>query len=168
MERAVLLLNATYEPLDVVPLQRAMRLIVNGRADILEQADRLLRSAAGEMLEPLVLRLRTRVASRRRVHRPAVSRRRVFERDRDTCQYCGAQPGRSQLTLDHVLPRARGGGTTWENVVACCGPCNSHKRDRTPDQAGMVLRTLPRQPTVLRTVSDLERHATWARYGFMA
>ncbi|MEI8167737.1 MAG: HNH endonuclease [Chloroflexales bacterium] len=163
----VLILNASYEPLQLVSLARAMRLIVTGKAEVLETTDRPLRFATGAMAEPLVLRLFTYVMTRRRLHRPAVSRGRVFTRDREACQYCGATPGRARLTLDHVLPRAQGGATTWENIVACCGPCNARKADRTPEQAGMRLRSAPRQPTVLRLVSaDLDRHAAWARYGF--
>ncbi|NTW01849.1 MAG: HNH endonuclease [Oscillochloris sp.] len=163
----VLILNASYEPLHLVSLARAVRLLVVGKAEILEATGRLLRFAQGAMPEPLVLRLFAYVAYRRRVHRPAISRGRVFTRDQDTCQYCGAMPGRARLTLDHVLPRAQGGQTSWENVVTCCGPCNSRKADRTPEQAGMTLRSIPRQPAFLRGYGDdLDRHVAWARYGF--
>jgi 5-methylcytosine-specific restriction endonuclease McrA len=163
----VLILNVSYEPLQLVSLARAMRLLVGGKAEVLEESEGLLRFAQGAMREPLVLRLRSYVAHRRRFHRPAVSRGRVFTRDHNRCQYCGATPGRALLTLDHVRPRAQGGQTTWENVVACCAPCNARKADRTPEQAGMALRSEPRQPSFLRIVGDdLDRHVAWARYGF--
>jgi 5-methylcytosine-specific restriction endonuclease McrA len=164
----VLVLNAGYEPLQLVSLARAMRLLVTGKAEVLEEADRPLRFAQGAIRAPLVLRL-FRYVARRRIHRPAVSRGRVLERDGFTCQYCGATPGRAGLTLDHVLPRAQGGETTWENSVTACQACNSRKGNRTPAQAGMALRSTPRQPTMLRVASaDLGRHAAWARYGFWA
>lgn len=162
----VLVLNVGYEPLQLVSLARAMRLLVTGKAEVLEEAEAPLRFAQGMMRTPLVLRL-LRYVARRRIHRPAVSRGRVLERDGFACQYCGATPGRANLTLDHVLPRAQGGETTWENCVTACRECNGRKGNRTPEQAGMQLRCLPRQPATLRIVrADLDRHAAWARYGF--
>lgn len=74
------------------------------------------------------------------------SRMKVLKRDRYTCQYCGAQPGNSSLTIDHVLPQSRGGTSTWENTVACCGPCNGRKGDRKPSEAGLKLKKPPQAP----------------------
>src|SRR5689334_24201093 len=94
---------------------------------------------------PLVVRLVRYVAIPRYRQLPC-SRRGVLARDRETCQYCGAKPGRAHLTIDHVLPRAQGGMTTWENVVAACAACNHRKANRTPQQAGLALIGPPRRP----------------------
>jgi 5-methylcytosine-specific restriction endonuclease McrA len=93
----------------------------------------------------------------------------VLARDRETCQYCGAQPGRAHLTIDHVLPRAQGGTTAWENVVAACAACNHRKANRTPQQAGMSLARLPRRPSYVAfaLLGTLERHAVWQKYAYV-
>jgi 5-methylcytosine-specific restriction endonuclease McrA len=92
----------------------------------------------------------------------------VLARDRETCQYCGAQPGRAHLTIDHVLPRAQGGNTTWENVVAACSACNHRKANRTPQQAGMALAHSPRRPSsvAFALLGTLERHTVWQKYAY--
>lgn len=96
------------------------------------------------------------------------SRRAVFARDRETCQYCGQQPGRANLTMDHVIPRSQGGQTTWENVVTACRDCNHRKGGRTPEQANMVLLSTPRQPQYLAfaLLGELERNDVWRKYAY--
>ena len=103
----------------------------------------------------------------RRLRLPC-SRRGVLTRDRETCQYCGSQPGRSQLTVDHVLPRSRGGLTTWENVVTACRDCNHRKGGRTPEEANMLLLSKPRQPqyVAFALLGELERHDVWRKYAY--
>ena len=114
------------------------------RVNILEEYDRVVRSARFEMRLPSVVSLKTYIKPSRT---PAFTRFNVFLRDGFACQYCGA-PGTSQdLTFDHVIPRSRGGRTTWQNIVAACGPCNLRKGGRTPQQAGMpLLRRTAHQP----------------------
>jgi 5-methylcytosine-specific restriction endonuclease McrA len=87
-------------------------------------------------------------------------------RDRDTCQYCGAMPGRKRLTIDHILPRSRGGVTSWENCVAACEACNHRKGDRTPVEARMTLRSAPAAPkyVAFALIGELERNAVWSKY----
>lgn len=162
----VLILNTTYEPLAVVPLKRAMRLLTTRKAEVIETGATLLRSAHGQIAMPLVVRLLNYVRTRR-LRRPQVSRALVLVRDGETCQYCGCQPGRAALTLDHVVPRAQGGVTSWENVVAACRACNATKADRTPEQAGMTLRSTPR-PLLLPLARklDLSARQVWSQYGF--
>jgi 5-methylcytosine-specific restriction endonuclease McrA len=96
------------------------------------------------------------------------SRRGVLARDRETCMYCGAQPGRANLTVDHILPRSRGGQTVWENVVAACRECNHRKGDRTPEEANMKLAYRPRQPQYIAfaLLGELERHDVWRKYAY--
>lgn len=132
----VLVLNATYEPLNVVSVRRAVVLLLKEKAEIVEAAGAWLRSERQRMPLPLVIRLVYYVRIPRHFSLP-LSRRTVLARDGYTCQYCGLQPGKANLTIDHVLPRSRGGETVWENVVAACGPCNRRKGDRTPEEAGM-------------------------------
>jgi 5-methylcytosine-specific restriction endonuclease McrA len=83
-----------------------------------------------------------------------------------TCQYCGGQPGRSDLTIDHVMPRSRGGATTWENVVTACGPCNRRKGDRTPDESTMHLRSKPERPrfVAIALLAESGAHEVWKKY----
>lgn len=162
----VLILNTTYEPLAVVPLKRAMRLLSTHKAEVVEAGAALLRSARGQIAAPLVVRL-LRYAHTRRLRRPQVSRPLVLLRDGEACQYCGCQPGRASLTIDHIVPRAQGGPTSWENVVAACRGCNAAKADRTPEQAGMALRSTPRPLVIpLARKLDLTARAVWSQYGF--
>jgi 5-methylcytosine-specific restriction endonuclease McrA len=116
---------------------------------------------------PLVIRLVRYIKIPRRLKLPC-SRRGVLARDRETCQYCGAQPGRSQLTVDHVLPKSQGGLTTWDNVVTACRECNHRKGGRTPEQANMELRSTPRQPqyVAFALLGELERHEVWRKYAY--
>lgn len=162
----VLVLNITYEPLAIVTLKRAMRLLTTRKAEVVETGTILLRSARDQIAAPLVVRL-LRYAQTRRMRRPQVSRTLVLLRDGETCQYCGCRPGRAELTLDHIVPRAQGGQTRWENVVAACRPCNARKADRTPEQAGMPLQTTPRALALpLARKLDLTSRAVWSQYGF--
>ncbi len=139
-----LLLNATYEPLLVVDWKKAITLIWLGKAEIIEAQDREIRSAHDSHNLPSVLRLLKRV----KVPRRAVqfSRANVYRRDGYACQYCGNTGRNSVLTFDHVMPRSRGGKTTWENIVTSCEPCNRTKGDRTPLEADMPLLQRPKEP----------------------
>ncbi len=132
--RRALVLNATFEPLSIVSSRRAVCLLIQEKAELIEADDGVVRSASITMAVPAVIRLRYMVrAPRRRM--AAVSRRAVFARDDYRCQYCGSQAD----SIDHVVPRSRGGRDVWDNLAAACRPCNSAKRDRTPDEAGMRL-----------------------------
>jgi 5-methylcytosine-specific restriction endonuclease McrA len=144
----VLVLNATYEPLNIVSIRRAVLLLLKEKAEIVEAAEAWLRSEQMSLPVPLVIRLVCYVRIPPRFSLP-VSRRTVLARDNYTCQYCGGQPGKGSLTLDHVVPRSRGGETRWENVVAACGPCNRRKGDRLPEEAAMPLRRRARRPRYL-------------------
>lgn len=163
----VLMLNASYEPIKLVHLQRAVALLVMAKAEVVEVADMVLRSQHMTMAMPLVIRLVRYVAIPRKRHIPC-TRRFVLLRDRETCQYCGDQPGRKLLTIDHVLPKTQGGTTEWGNVVAACGDCNGRKGGRTPSQANMALLSIPKQPVfaALGLYQELRDHAVWSRYSF--
>ena len=139
---AVLVLNQNYEPLAVARVPRALALVGDGKAEVLEHGSAPIRTAASALPRPAVIRLVAYV--RRPRPRIRFSRQAVFRRDGYACQYCGGRP--RDLTLDHVLPRHRGGPDSWENVVAACRRCNGKKGGRTPEEARMRLRTEPRAP----------------------
>ena len=162
---SVLVLNATYEPLNVIPLRRAILLLLKEKAEVVEATRERLRAERLDLEVPSVIRLVTYVPVPPRLPLP-VSRRTVLARDNYTCQYCGAQPGKTQLTIDHVVPRSKGGGTTWDNVVAACGPCNRRKGNRTPEQANMLLLSTPARPRYLAFVllGDRGRQDAWHKY----
>jgi 5-methylcytosine-specific restriction endonuclease McrA len=139
----VLVLNASYEPLNVCSLRRAHVLVYKGKAEVVEELDKPLRSASDTYRWPHVIRLVHYVRVPRMVQRK-ISRRALFARDNWRCVYCGSSGGR--LTLDHVIPRSRGGDSTWENVVTSCAPCNLRKGNRLPHEIQMVLPARPRPP----------------------
>jgi 5-methylcytosine-specific restriction endonuclease McrA len=163
--RAVLVLNATYEPLNIVPIQRAIVLLLKEKAEIVEAAKTKLRAERIAIDWPLVIRLVAFVPVPRRLPLP-LSRRTVMARDLHTCQYCGGQPGKHELTIDHVVPRSRGGATTWENVVTACAPCNRRKGDRLPEEAKMTLLSKPARPRFIAVVllGEANSHSVWQKY----
>lgn len=136
-----LVLNATYEPLAIVPGRRAIVLVLAEKAEVVRETDGVFHSQRLSVAVPSVVRLRrfVRVPYHRRL---AVSRRAVMARDNGACQYCG----HGADSIDHVVPRSRGGTHMWENVVAACRGCNLRKRDRLAHEAGMRLRRPPRAP----------------------
>ncbi len=145
MEHATLLLNADYTPLKILPWQRAVHMWFSEKVEIVEEYnDFELRSMSVTIKCPAVVRLLKYV--KRDNKRVKFSRVNVFGRDQFTCQYCQDQPGTPELTYDHVIPRAQGGQTTWDNIVTACIPCNSRKGNRTPEKAAMPLKVQPRRP----------------------
>jgi 5-methylcytosine-specific restriction endonuclease McrA len=159
----VLVLNASYEPLNVCSVRRAHVLVWKGKAEVLESLPKGLRSATDTYVWPHVIRLVQYVRVPRAIQRK-ISRRALFARDGWRCVYCGTASGR--LTLDHVIPRSKGGGSGWENIVACCAPCNRRKGDRLPRQADMVPRRAPRAPgaTIFIRVAAPVIPQAWERY----
>ncbi len=139
----VLVLNQSYEPLAVCRARRAVVLIVEGKAEMLENGAGFIHSVTETFPLPSVIRLDYLVKHPRRHRR--MTRFEIFNRDHYTCQYCGKQT--RQLTLDHVIPRYRGGQHTWENVVSACVACNRRKAGRTPQEAGMNLLCPPVPPS---------------------
>src|SRR3954452_17669628 len=140
----VLVLNATYEPINVCTVRRAVVLLLKEKAEVIEHGELQLHSATHTMTRPVVIRLVSYVRIPRDTHRRKITRRAVFARDDWTCQYCGS---RSNLTVDHVVPRSKGGTSSWENIVASCAPCNRRKGNALPRQAGMNLTRAPKTPS---------------------
>ncbi len=164
-----LVLNADYRPLSYFPLslwswQDAIKAVFLDRVNILEEYDRIVHSPNIQMRIPSVVSLKTYI---RPARNPAFTRFNVFLRDSFECQYCGS---REDLTFDHVLPRSRGGRTTWDNVVTACAPCNLAKGGRHPKHSAIHLRSVPHRPTVNELRSNGRRfppnylHESWADY----
>lgn len=164
-----LALNASFEPLTILSVRRALRLVIDRKAEILEvDRTRVFRSESSELPCPVVIRLV------RYVHVPRKFRRQVtntflFARDGYRCQYCGRHRtdlrGRAFLTRDHVVPVSRGGANDWGNVVAACSPCNNRKGNRLPREVGMRLLSLPAEPNHVELVWAVRRiTAVQAKY----
>ena len=160
----VLVLNASYEPINVCTMRRAAVLVLKERAEILERNEGALRSERLRLDRPCVIRLVRYVRIPRDVHRRKITRKAVLARDAYTCQYCGHEaPG---LTVDHVVPRSRGGTSGWDNIVAACAPCNRRKGNRLPREAAMTLRAHPKAPgpTVFIRIASPRVPSAWEQY----
>lgn len=157
----VLVLNATYDPLSVVSIRRAVCLVLADKVEMVHSAGQAFRSERLSVVVPSVIRLNRYVKIPRPRYRTP-NRRAVFVRDRDACQYCGA----SAETVDHVIPRSRGGTHTWDNVVAACRRCNTKKKDRLLFESGMRLRYRPEVPAAATwvTIAAGAVPAVWVPY----
>ena len=163
LQRPTLVLNRNWQPVRVATVARALVLLWNETARVVDPADyhtydwadwsALRPHDEGLLVQAVRFRLRVpevvMLVCYDRLPQTAVtfSRRNIFKRDRFACQYCGRQPGSEELTLDHVVPRAQGGESSWTNCVLACVECNKRKADRTPEQAGIRLRHKPVRPT---------------------
>jgi 5-methylcytosine-specific restriction endonuclease McrA len=171
MTADVLLLNATYEPLRIISVRRAIRLLTRGVAEAVDGVAAQLHTPTTVVEVPSVLRLHCYVSVPRR--RAKWSRQAILNRDRYTCVYCGIQAGdrrrgrlvtRTCFTIDHLIPRSRGGANTWGNTACACRWCNSRKANRTPHEAGMRLRWEPKLPRVNYLVASGEVPVEWKAY----
>jgi 5-methylcytosine-specific restriction endonuclease McrA len=160
---SVLVLNATYEPLNVTSVWRALSLVLSEKAEIVEHdPGRQIRSPSRILAHPVVIRL-LRYVRVPRFGARKITRRALFARDGYRCQYCGDG---SRLTVDHVIPRSRGGSTVWENMVTACAPCNLRKGDRLPTEVGMQPRNAPKPPppTLFLTLGAPSIPESWVEY----
>jgi 5-methylcytosine-specific restriction endonuclease McrA len=156
----VLVLNAGYQALGIATVRRAISLTMAGYAEVLEESGEYLHTPSTLYPVPAVVRLNKMV--RPRLHKIRLKRRNVFKRDSYVCQYCGRPT--HDLTLDHVMPRSRGGHTSWDNLVSACFSCNHRKADRTPDEAGMKLMRKPARPNHAIWLDILEVPEGWRGY----
>jgi 5-methylcytosine-specific restriction endonuclease McrA len=182
LDRPALVLNRGWTPIQVTSAREAISMVAKGTALIIEPGTfathdlvtwndvsrakarfegETIRSARLALVPPEVILLKTYPGQG--VQAVVFSRKNLFKRDRYTCQYCGTQPGPEELTIEHIVPRSKGGLSGWENCVLACIPCNKRKADRTPEQAGMKLRSTPRKPTwkALVRVAPRERRESW-------
>ena len=185
LQRPTLVLNRRWTPIRTTPVQDAIGLVAKGTAVIIEPesfethdlaswndvsrarlrfGDLAIRSPRLVLVPPEVILLMTYDGQGGRA--VVFSRKNLFKRDRYTCQYCGIQPGPEELTVDHVVPRSRGGVSSWENCVLACVECNKVKADRSPAQAGLKLRRSPKKPTwkALVQVPARDRRESWDKF----
>ncbi len=142
MNTDVLVLNQDYQPISICSVQRSVKLVFLQKAELLhDDPGRVIRTIDDEYSYPSVIRLRRYI--RLPYAKIVLSRRNIMKRDRNVCQYCGTK---SDLTLDHVMPKSRGGRDSWENLVTVCNTCNVKKGNRTPEEAGMPLKIKPYRP----------------------
>ncbi len=166
----VLLLNASFEPLNVINWKRAVKLVFLEKVEVLQESDRIVHAVSDSLKVPAVIRLFRYVGFRRRDIK--FSRQNIYFRDKFRCQYCGEKLRPKELTCDHVIPRSRGGKTTWTNIVTCCIPCNRKKGGRTPREAGLRMMWKPSRPSWLlgfhMRFRSHQPPASWREYLFLS
>lgn len=145
MIKKCLLLNASYEVLSFVTEKKSLKLLYKNKVEVISTWDDYMIWGSNKVKNPAILRLKTHV--KRNYFNSNFSRKALVKRDRSICQYCSIKLTASQITIDHVLPRAQGGITSFINCVVCCQTCNNNKADRTPDQAGIKLLRKPTHPS---------------------
>lgn len=152
----VLVLNSDYTPLNVTDLRRGFILVSKGKAEIVKEDIKKIVTTVGEFVRPLIIRLVNYVRFRRGGIK--VGRQRIFKRDKYECGYCGSK---KNLTIDHIIPRSKGGDNSWNNLITCCNRCNNEKDDKTPEEAGMKLRFQPYEPTIFSAVISEDVENIW-------
>ncbi len=165
VNKPVLLLNQNYEPLQICSVRRAFVLVFQGKAELIEKADGLiLRSISKDYPLPSVVRLwHYKNVPQKTV---LLSRKNIFSRDSNQCQYCGTTKG--PLTIDHVIPKRHGGEDTWDNLVSACVRCNSKKGHKTPEQVNMLLLKAPSRPTFITFIQrNIQISDRWRPFLFM-
>ena len=165
LNRRVLVLNQSYEPIMVIGAKRAVILILSEKVDALENYRELIHSAYLTLPLPSVIKLKHYARIRRKDI--VLSRKNILKRDNHTCQYCGIRS--VPMTIDHIIPRQGGGEDSWYNLVAACVKCNVSKGNRTPNEANMQLKIKPRKPTLILHLQKLVKdfQDNWRPYLFM-
>jgi len=179
MKKSVLLLDSAFSPLSFISAKRSLKMLMKGVAKAEEVStikvytgkiwdDKTGEFILADIFLPKVIRLKEYRYIPIRLQ--VVTRKNIFNRDFNKCAYCGKQFSPKSLTIDHILPKSQGGKSTWQNLCACCGPCNKAKADRTPEEAGMVLRRKPRAMTIHTSKHILRSMASedpvWTKYLF--
>lgn len=155
----VLVLNSDYSPLNVVPLIRGFNLVNKGKAEVIKKGESDIVTTVGNFVRPLIIRLVNFVKFR--PNKLRVNRKRIFARDSHQCGYCLST---KNLSIDHVIPKSRGGQNTWENMITCCKRCNGIKDNRTPEEAGMKLLFKPYQPNIFSVVISEHVDKIWKEF----
>ncbi len=162
--QSVLVLNASYQPLQITSVRRAVNLILADKAELIEDTGGVLRSPSRTFAVPLIIRLVRYIRLPRNIHVP-LTRRTVMIRDQYACQYCRHAYPRDKLTIDHVVPKSRGGRRVWENVVTACTNCNRRKANRIPSEANMRLSRAPKAPRYIGLMWTIENPPpAWQKY----
>jgi 5-methylcytosine-specific restriction endonuclease McrA len=155
----VLVLNSDYTPINVTTVFKGFNLVSKGKAEILKSSDKPLLSGSKTFIRPLIIRLLNYV--KYRVNKLKINRNRLYKRDGYECVYCG---NKKNLTIDHVIPKSRGGDNSWTNLVTCCSPCNRRKGDRTPEEIGMKMSRKPYEPTLFSEIINPSISDVWDKF----
>jgi hypothetical protein len=155
----VLVLNADYTPLNVTSVRRGFVLVIKGKAEVLRQDAEKIVTTIGEFVRPLIIRLLNYV--RFKTKPVKLNRKRIFKRDNNECVYCGSK---KTLTIDHIMPRSRGGKNTWANLVTCCSSCNLKKGNRTPEEANMKMLYRVYEPTIFSSIISVDVEELWGDF----
>ncbi len=153
---SVLVLNSDYSPLNVTSLKRGFVLVDKGKAEIIKKGDTDIITTIGNFARPIIIRLLDYIKYRPKTIK--VNRKKILKRDRYACQYCGSK---RNLTIDHVIPRSKGGKNTWGNLVSCCFRCNSKKGDKTLSESGMKLKSKPYTPNLFSNIVNEDVENIW-------
>lgn len=155
----VLVLNADYTPLNVTSLRRGFVLVIKGKAEILEKGMEPIITTVGDFVRPIIIRLLNYVKYHTRPLK--INRKRIYKRDDNQCVYCGSK---KHLTIDHVIPKSRGGDNTWKNLVTCCLSCNLKKGNKTPEEAGMKMKVKPYEPSIFSEIVNPQVDNIWENF----
>jgi len=155
----VLVLNSDYTPLNVTNMRRGFILVMKGKAEIVKEDVNKIVTTIGEFAKPIIIRLLNYIGYRNKGIK--VNRKRIMKRDGYACGYCKSK---KNLTIDHIIPKSRGGKNTWDNLVTCCNRCNTIKDNKTPNEVGMTLKVKPYQPSIFSSVISDEVEVEWSLY----
>lgn len=155
----VLVLNADYSPLNVTSLQMGFKLVYKGKAEVIKSDEKPMITTIGNFIKPLIIRLLNYVKHQFRPMK--LNRKRIYRRDNFQCVYCKSL---KNLTLDHVIPRSKGGYNTWENLVTCCSPCNLKKGNKTIEELGFKMHSKPFVPNIFSYVINDEVQSIWENF----
>jgi hypothetical protein len=155
----VLVLNSDYSPLNVTSFNRGFNLVYKGKAEVVKSSDEPVVCGIVKLVRPVIIRLLSYVSITRR--RIRVNRNRIMRRDNNACVYCGSK---KDLTIDHIVPKSKGGGNTWDNLVTCCITCNSKKGDKLLGETNMRLMKKPTEPTIFSDSVGQSLQKIWTEY----
>lgn len=155
----VLVLNSDYTPINVTSVFKGFNLVNKGKAEVLKASDQPLRAGSYEFIRPLIIRLLNYV--KYRIHKLKINRHRLYKRDNHECTYCGSK---RNLTIDHIIPKSKGGENTWMNLITCCSSCNRLKGDRTPEEANMKMNFKPYEPNIFSEIINSSVGPIWSEF----
>ena len=155
----VLVLNADFTPINITSVYKGFTLVNKGKAEVIKASENPIVSGMKEFVRPLIIRLLNFVKFR--INKLRINRQRIYKRDNNECTYCGSK---KNLTIDHIIPKSRGGQNTWMNLVTCCSSCNRLKGDKTPEEASMKLNTRPYEPTIFSEILNSSVGQVWNEF----
>lgn len=164
MKNKVLVLSKSYEPLSITSFRKAFLLVYMDKAEVVDSSDSIIRSPSQSFNLPSIIRLKTRPRYNL-FSKVELNRKNIFRRDNNQCQYCGSG---DNLTVDHIVPKSKGGTSTWDNLVTACSSCNNKKDNKSLKEVGMNLRSEPKRPNYVHfLVKKTTIQESWKPYLFL-